>query len=75
MTQELIIPEDVPMDFLHPTFPDYILRLLTAAVIGGLVGIERDIKGKPSGMRTNILMCVGSCLVMILSVDVASDAG
>lgn len=63
------------MDFLHPTFPDYILRLLTAAVIGGLVGIERDIKGKPSGMRTNILMCVGSCLVMILSVEVASDAG
>lgn len=63
------------MELLESTYFDYMLRLLAAAVIGGLVGIERDLKGKPSGMRTNILMCVGSCLVMILSVRVAGDAG
>jgi putative Mg2+ transporter-C (MgtC) family protein len=63
------------MDFLGPHLPDYFLRLVAAAVIGGAVGIERDAKGKPAGMRTNMLMCVGACLVMILSVDVARDAG
>ena len=63
------------MELSERVYIDYLLRLLAAAVIGGLVGIERDLKGKPSGMRTNILMCVGSCLVMILSVRVASDAG
>lgn len=56
-------------------FGSYALRLLVAAVIGGVVGIEREIRGKPAGMRTNILMCVGSCLVMILSVEVARASG
>jgi putative Mg2+ transporter-C (MgtC) family protein len=63
------------MELLGPDMPDYFLRLIVAAAIGGIVGIERDIKGKPAGMRTNMLMCVGSCLVMILSVEVARDAG
>ena len=63
------------MEFFDHSFFDYLLRLLVASAIGGLVGIERDVKGKPSGMRTNILMCVGSCLVMILSIEVAHDAG
>jgi len=75
LTQEPIIPEDAPMEFFDNIYLDYLLRLLCAAVIGGLVGIDRDIKGKPSGMRTNMLMCLGSCLVMILSVEVAQDAG
>jgi len=54
---------------------EYLPRLLVAALLGGVVGLERDLKGKPSGMRTSILMCVGSALVMILSVQVARDAG
>ena len=54
---------------------EYLPRLLVAALLGGIVGLERDLKGKPSGMRTSILMCVGSALVMILSVEVARDAG
>jgi len=53
----------------------YLPRLLVAALLGGIVGLERDVKGKPAGMRTSILMCVGSALVMILSVQVAHDAG
>lgn len=47
----------------------YLLRLVFALFIGGLIGIEREVKGKPAGMRTNMLMCMGSCLLMILSLE------
>jgi putative Mg2+ transporter-C (MgtC) family protein len=53
----------------------YTVRLLIALLVGGMVGLEREFKGKPAGIRTNILMCVGSCLFMIISIEVARIAG
>ncbi len=53
----------------------YIIRLVIAILVGGIVGLEREFKGKPAGIRTNILMCVGSCLFMIISIEVARMAG
>lgn len=47
---------------------DLFLRLLLAAVLGGLVGFERERNNRPAGLRTHILVCVGSTLVMIVSV-------
>ena len=52
----------------------YMIRLLIALLVGGVVGLEREFKGKPAGIRTNILMCVGSCLFMIISIEVARSA-
>lgn len=46
-------------------------KLLLAALLGGAIGLEREIAGKPSGLRTNILICVGAALFMQLSIDVA----
>jgi putative Mg2+ transporter-C (MgtC) family protein len=43
------------------------LRLLLAAIFGGLVGLEREIRGRQAGFRTNILVCLGSALTMIVS--------
>ena len=63
------------MDLLGSTYAQYLIRLVFAAFIGALIGIERESKGKPAGMRTNVLMCMGSCLIMILSVEVAENAG
>ena len=51
-------------------FFQYVLRLVFALFIGGLIGIEREIKGKPTGMRTNVLICMASCLLMILSLEI-----
>ena len=45
-----------------------VVQLLLAAVAGGLVGIERELRGRQAGFRTNLLVCVGSALVMIVSV-------
>jgi putative Mg2+ transporter-C (MgtC) family protein len=51
-------------------FLQYVLRLVFALFIGGLIGIEREVKGKSAGMRTNMLICMASCLLMILSLEI-----
>lgn len=57
----------------------YLLRLVLAMVLGGLVGLERQTRGRPAGMRTNILVCLGSATIIVafqkLSVgfDVAAE--
>lgn len=43
------------------------LKLLLAVALGGLIGLERESSQKPAGFRTNILICVGSAMMMILS--------
>jgi putative Mg2+ transporter-C (MgtC) family protein len=55
-------------------FSSYLARLVIALVIGGAIGLEREFKGKPAGMRTNMLICVGSCLIMIISIEIARTA-
>jgi putative Mg2+ transporter-C (MgtC) family protein len=47
------------------------LRLILAAVMGGLVGMERELRGRQAGFRTNLLVCLGSALVMIVSISFA----
>jgi len=54
---------------------DLAAKLLVAVLIGGGVGLEREIKGKPAGLRTNILICVGSALLMDLSLGLAREYG
>ena len=49
------------------------IRLLLAAVLGGLIGIERERRVWVAGMRTHMMVCVGSCLVMIVSAFGFSD--
>jgi putative Mg2+ transporter-C (MgtC) family protein len=44
-----------------------IIRLVVAAFLGGIVGIEREIHSKAAGFRTHILVCIGSCLIMLTS--------
>jgi putative Mg2+ transporter-C (MgtC) family protein len=63
------------MDAYIGQYGEYVFRLVVAVVVGGLIGIEREYKGKPAGMRTNILMCLGSALIMILSIETARQAG
>lgn len=45
-----------------------IVRLIVAAVLGGIVGIERGSGDRPAGFRTHILVCVGSALFMLVSI-------
>lgn len=63
------------MELVTATYGHYVLRLMVAVFVGGLIGIEREYKGKPAGMRTNMLISLGSALIMILSIEVAREAG
>jgi putative Mg2+ transporter-C (MgtC) family protein len=49
-------------------------RLALAAIAGGLVGLERVFRGRQAGFRTNILVCLGSALAMIVSTEFARKA-
>ncbi len=51
------------------------LKILIAILTGGGIGLERELRGKPAGLRTNILICVGSALLMDLSIRVAGPDG
>lgn len=46
---------------------DVALKLFLAALAGGLVGLEREKHGRPAGLRTNLLVAVGSCVMVIVS--------
>jgi len=50
-----------------------ILRLLVAAILGGLVGYERERNSQPAGLRTHIILVVGATLAMTLSVNLAME--
>jgi putative Mg2+ transporter-C (MgtC) family protein len=44
-----------------------VLRLVLAAVLGGVIGLERELKHRPAGLRTNMFICFGSALFTVLS--------
>mgnify|MGYP000569029853 CR=1 FL=1 len=49
---------------------DIVIRLLSAAFLGGIVGLERERIGKEAGFRTYALVCLGSSLMMIVSTEI-----
>jgi putative Mg2+ transporter-C (MgtC) family protein len=44
-----------------------ILRLILAAFLGGIIGLERELKHKPAGLRTNMFICFGAAMFTVLS--------
>ncbi|HXM92789.1 MAG TPA: MgtC/SapB family protein [Candidatus Dormibacteraeota bacterium] len=52
-----------------------IVRLLWAALLGAIIGLERSIRKRPAGMRTGVCVSVGAALFTILSVEIAKRTG
>lgn len=53
-----------------------LISLVVAVVLGGAIGCERELHGKAAGLRTNILICLGSCVFTIISTNLSdSDHG
>ena len=50
------------------------LRLIVAMIVGALVGWERERGNRPAGLRTHMLVCMGSCLVMTASIWFVEDS-
>lgn len=51
------------------TLPPMLLPILGAVIAGGLVGFEREFRGRPAGFRTHILVSLASCLLMLAAVN------
>ncbi|MBI3582670.1 MAG: MgtC/SapB family protein [Nitrospinae bacterium] len=57
------------------TYHEIAIRLILSTILGGIIGIERERRNQPAGLRTHIILCVGSTLMMLVSIYVASEIG
>ena len=61
---------DLPLlegwDRLAAVFLPFLVRCGAAAIGGGMIGLERELNRKPAGLRTNILICVGAAMYMVI---------
>ena len=56
------------MNLIHADEYVILTRVLVGAVMGGLIGFERTLRGRPAGFRTHALVCVSSALLMLVTV-------
>ena len=47
---------------------DILLRIIFSIILGSIIGLERELTNKSAGLRTQIMVCLGSCLFTILSI-------
>src|SRR5258708_6414583 len=52
-----------------------LVQLTLAAILGGIIGMERELKRRPAGLRTNMFICFGSAMFTILSTRLAGEFG
>jgi len=60
-------------DVLSPASPEFWLHIGTSVACGGAIGLERQIHGKASGVRTSILICLGTSLFVAMGATAAPD--
>ncbi|MBW7933168.1 MAG: MgtC/SapB family protein, partial [Gemmatimonadaceae bacterium] len=54
---------------------ELLFKLVVAVLLGGAIGLERQVAGKAAGLRTNILICLGATLLMDLSIHITGADG
>lgn len=54
-------------------WPEDLISILLAAVLGAVVGLERALSGKAAGLRTNLLICLGAAVFTIISREMATE--
>ena len=48
---------------------EFVIRLIISALLGALVGFERQIANKPAGLRTHMLVSLGACLITLIAIS------
>lgn len=72
----MLVPQGSILDAISDVMRvDLGVKMVVAVIAGGAIGFERQIAGKPAGLRTNILICVGSALLMDLSIHIGGIWG
>ena len=57
------------------TYLSVALRIIAAVIIGGLLGLERELKNRAAGLRTYMLVCTGACLIMLTNQYIYQTTG
>lgn len=65
-------PDSLSHLLLHDLLSKTVLRLMLAAALGGVIGLERELKHRPAGLRTNMFICFGAAMFTILSAELAA---
>lgn len=63
------------MVFREVTYGAIVFRILAAFLLGGIIGMERERKNRPAGLRTYMLVCLGSCLIMLTNLYIVQCYG
>jgi putative Mg2+ transporter-C (MgtC) family protein len=66
----LLFPQ-LPQPVLGNLFSKMLARLVLAAFLGGIIGLERELKHRPAGLRTNMFICFGAAMFTVLSLELA----
>ena len=56
-------------------FTEMLMRLGLSVVLGGIIGAEREHNNQPAGLRTHMILVIGACLAMMLSINLGTLAG
>jgi len=62
------------MSLFFANYSEFLLRILIASLLGGLIGLERDMHGRAAGLRTHLLVSMGSAVFTVLSLIIARSA-
>ena len=54
-------------------WPEDLLSIILAAILGSVIGFERELHGKAAGLRTNVLICLGAAVFTIISREMVSQ--
>ena len=71
--QAFYIKQNIEYSVDSLIYGENILRLILAVILGMMVGFERELAHKPAGLRTHMLVCLGSCLFTVISLEFAVD--
>ena len=63
------------MELREITYLAVALRIFSAVILGGLIGLERGLKNRAAGLRTHMLVCVGACLIMVTNQFIYQTTG
>lgn len=63
------------MQLREVTLLAVVIRIVLAIIIGGLIGFERELKNRPAGLRTYMVVCLGSCMIMLTNQYIFQASG
>jgi putative Mg2+ transporter-C (MgtC) family protein len=53
---------------------DIVIRISAAILVGTVIGVERERKNRPAGMRTHVLVCLGACIIALIECSIRAEA-